>query len=175
MLDINLKQHWTPRTSENHVFAILDLDGTVSDNRHRLPLLPPTNTPKEEQPQYWLDYHKNAIDDPCFVHVYKMYCWLAGRYSTIRRVVFTGRSENERYNTVRWLNHHKIDIDELYCRNSNDFRSNAEIKLDMLNSLKDQGLTSAFAFEDDVNAVNMFREQRVYTYQWVYGQLIGQR
>ena len=158
---------FNPRTLSQHYAAILDLDGTIADNKHRMHLLPKqnedgtwTSTTKD-----WDRFHSELHNDGFDQHVYNMYCYLCGKYPTVRRIVLSGRNENNRFAIIKWLSKYNVDIDELYLRGNNDYRPAPEFKMEVINKLKQEGLKIAFAFEDEIKNCNAFVQNGIYTYK----------
>lgn len=135
-----------------HKAIIVDIDGTLSDNTHRLHYF--TN---HTQVTNWAPINELSKNDPpnvwCqeMVHLYKK----AG----YKILFITGRAEDAKQVTVEWLTKHlDAGVDyELHMRGEFDRRDDYIIKLDIYNELIKQRYDVAFVVEDRQSVVEMWR------------------
>lgn len=98
--------------------TICDLDGTICDDRHRLPLI------KESGPDRWDDYHAACMADP-FMN--------AGCVAAPQPTLFfTARPEKYRTMTESWLGFNGLCPRQLFMRSNFDDAPSPVIKEHML-------------------------------------------
>lgn len=99
-------------------YVVIDLDGTLADNRHRLGV------------NDWDEYDKLADRDL----VNEAVLGLLTRWQASGGTVIILSSRNERHveKTRRWLKINLIEPDHLFLRPDKDFRQDGEVKLSLL-------------------------------------------
>jgi FMN phosphatase YigB (HAD superfamily) len=103
-------------------WVIFDLDGTLADIKHRLHYI-------EGEKKDW-----NSFNAACEQDDYK---WKIGALATTFKeigrsiAIFTGRDENYRAHTERWLASKKVPYDLLKMRTAKDYRSDTIVKKEM--------------------------------------------
>lgn len=135
---------------------IVDIDGTVADNGHRIHYI--TNGSKD-----WEAWHKYAhLDKPItpMVELLNM-----AKASGIKIVLCTGRDEKCRKDTVYWFNYHHIPYDELYMRKAGDRRDDDVVKYELLEQIRADGYDPILVFDDRERVVKMWRNQGLLCYQ----------
>jgi hypothetical protein len=158
----------TPGTMRNVCMApvtpcyIFDIDGTLADLTHRRHHV-------EKSPKNWPAFHAGAPDDKPIKHI----CALARRLYWAARdddlglpyevVLMTGRHENLRAATERWLHEvaHLPFVGPLYMRADGDFRDDSIVKLELLQRLRVDRYEPIMAFDDRDRVVKMWRENGV--------------
>lgn len=89
-----------------------------------------------------------------------------------RQIIFmSGRSEDHKEQTLRWLNTHWSDFRAygLYMRASGDTRSDVEVKRDLFNAHIRNRYNVLFALDDRDSVVKLWREIGVPCFQVNYG------
>lgn len=142
--------------------VIFDIDGTVSDPTHRLPLIKHLPIPdRDETARAWDAFHAAGVKDPPHDHMLQ----LLTLFSLFRyRIVFcTGRPDNHREATKTWLAYHvKSPHDALFMRKHGDWRPDHEVKADMLRLIRDGlKLNPVMAFDDREAVARMFQDQGI--------------
>jgi hypothetical protein len=141
---------------------VFDIDGTVANGDHRKYLLSTLSGQRKWDEWYKLAYldlpHRDIID---FTHVAKMI--------SMPVMMCTGRQDECRETTVRWLYDHYVIYDRLYMRTTGDHRDDAVIKLELVNQMKSDGFNPVLAFEDRDRVVKMWRDLGVRCLQVNYG------
>jgi len=116
--------------TEDKQTVIVDLDGTLADNTHR---------------QHWLDtnQHKGMTAD----ERWRVFFGLCGSDSPKSKVIeivkifksaghpiwiFSGRSDEVKLETVRWLSYYTVPYDKLVMRQKDDHRCDTEVKRAMI-------------------------------------------
>lgn len=135
--------------------AVFDLDGTLSDARHRLFHL---RGPKPD----WESFFVLGEYDPPFDYAVRIALALEKSYSFDVAIV-TARPERNRSITERWLRRHLRNSsggpawERLLMRADGDMRPNPEVKLDLVAELPKHGLQPVFAVDDDSRVVAAYR------------------
>ena len=140
---------------------LFDIDGTLALIDHRRPHL------DGERPN-WRAFNAEMGGDtpnPPVVELYKT-LWNTGAYELI---LVSGRGEESRKITERWLVWNEIPFGTLLMRPKNDNRPDTEIKLDILTNLRAQGKTILFTVDDRQSVVDMWRANGVTCLQCAKG------
>ena len=130
---------------------IFDLDGTLADLSHRLPLVRKT-------PPDWPAFFAGCPDDlPNH--------WLIDMLDTLHLhndiFICSGRPEEWRPATLDWLAKHEVPFNSLLMRPSGDHRPDTEVKKEMLQGIRGQGYEPLCAIDDRPSVVKMWRENGV--------------
>ncbi|MBB1257699.1 phosphatase domain-containing protein [Streptomyces alkaliterrae] len=127
--------------------AVFDLDGTLSDTRHRLHHV--ASTPRD-----WNAFFREARHDPPLTAGID----LAREWSTRCELGYvTGRPERCRRDTERWLAEQGLPVGELWMRRERDFRPARVAKVELLRSLARER-TIEIVVDDDVQVCDAYRE-----------------
>jgi lipocalin len=110
------------------------------------------------EPKNWDKWNEHIINHRAhwdMVHLFDM-CHACGHINFIS----TARMENVRKETEAWLNVAGLEgkYQKLFMRGMTDYRPDYEVKLDVLNTLRSQGIEPDIAFEDKGSVVQMYRE-----------------
>lgn len=142
------------RTNPCYIF---DIDGTLADCSHRLHHI--VREEGDHRPKDWDGFHKHTSGDtpiPAIVSVCKAIID-AGNF-----VIFvTGRSEDCRADTEKWLAEHVSEGHRLYMRASGDRRDDVIVKRELLGEVIADGFAPVMAFEDRARVVAMWRSEGV--------------
>lgn len=130
--------------------AIIDIDGTLADCRHRLHYVLPGSRPN------WEAFFGCMGDDTVIDPVRKVVTALA----TMNRVVLcSGRPENYRNVTEQWLDDNGISYDRLYMRPANDTRPDHVVKRQILAGIIEDGYEPFVVIDDRNSVVEMWRDE----------------
>jgi len=131
-----------------------DIDGTLSDNSHRLHYL-------SEKPKNWTMFKSEMVNDPPIGPIRRI---AHEMYFTGHDVIIcTGRSEDSREVTELWLDAQAIRYEKLYMRKEGDYRSDDIIKKELLDEIvADFGKKPNIVFDDRPRVVKMWRENGVF-------------
>jgi uncharacterized HAD superfamily protein len=131
------------------VVIILDLDGTLCDNRHRVELAVAGR---------WDEFNSLCGLDIPYDDVMAFIAFIPGN---IEVVAVTGRDERWRSITVKWLQHYEICIDALLMRATGDYSPDAEVKLKLIEQhfgSKENAIREIlFAIDDRDRVVEAYR------------------
>lgn len=84
-------------------------------------------------------------------------------------VLLSGRMNNAREETVKWLDDHNIKFDHLYMRNTGDFRKDAIIKQELYDQHIKGKMNVTFVVDDRDQVVRMWRDMGLTVLQCNYG------
>lgn len=129
--------------SAKQPIAVFDLDGTLSDTRHRLPLV-------ESAPKQWDAFFREARWDPPLAEGVE----LARKWARECAVGYvTGRPERCRADTLAWLSEHGLPAGELWMRGDRDRRPARIAKLQLLQQLADERAVAVVVDDDELVCV----------------------
>ncbi|WP_206314823.1 hypothetical protein [Streptomyces coryli] len=119
--------------------AVFDLDGTLTDTRHRLHYV-------ESSPKDWRAFFRAAGEDPPLAQGVALALEL-GKECEIGYV--TGRPEYLRRTTLRWLTDHGLPEGPLWMRAAGDRRPARVTKLQLLRGLAAERDVAAVVDDDE--------------------------
>ncbi len=130
--------------------VIFDIDGTITDTAHRMHLI----TGKKKD---WPTFFRLAQNDP-------VNTWCANiiqglRATTNHRIILvSGRSENDRDMTRKWLAQHAIKVDAIYLRPEHrKFDNSATVKNELYNLYIKENYYVLMVIDDRTQDVKMWR------------------
>lgn len=141
--------------------VIFDIDGTLADIRHRRVFL---NSVVPD----WKSFNSTMGDDvpnKPIVELYKV-LWETQKYEII---LVSGRGEEYRDITERWLVWNEIPFHALMMRASGDYRPDVKVKKDILQQIRAVYGEVLFAVDDRQQVVDMWRENGVTCLQCAEG------
>jgi hypothetical protein len=138
---------------------IVDIDGTLADVEHRRHHIVHASGTPELFPDWKPDWKAFAAammeDEPVWpVVALVRILHTAG----CRILLCSGRNAEDIYTTMVWLDEHKIPHNELFVRKHGDHRPDHEVKLDMLDTLRDRGYDPQIVIDDRNSVVAMWRQ-----------------
>lgn len=126
---------------------LCDLDGTLADCQHRVPLI-------LETPKRWTEFFAACGGDSPIQHVIDLVNTLRGQYEIW---ITSGRSDECRDETMRWLWRHGVHFDRLIMRPADDHIDDGLLKPSWI----DRGIIPrhrvAFALDDRDRVVDAWR------------------
>ena len=143
---------------------IFDLDGTLTDNRHRLPLIQGVDEPD------WDAYTAACVDDTPRWDTCEIYTTLSQHCpADLLIAILTGRLETARQDTLNWFRYHQLPLPAyLLMRPEGDYRPSTALKQDLLLQLPNIEIIAAF--DDRIGDVEMFRSEGITTYHSPLGE-----
>jgi hypothetical protein len=129
--------------------VIFDIDGTLADVRHRLHYV--SHGGKD-----WPGFFAMMGDDPVHQPVARL---LRLVHAELPVVLCSGRPEDYRDATERWLSRHGLPYARLYMRAKGDFRQDAVIKRQILAGIREDGFEPILVVDDRQQVVDMWREE----------------
>lgn len=130
---------------------IFDIDGTLADPRHRLHYI-------QQEPKDWDGFFEACDKDTRIGHVWITALALSDHYPI---VIVSGRSDQVREKTEKWLKNNFLPWDALYMRKAGDHRPDTVVKKELLAQLRADGWEPRMVFDDRDSVVKMWREQGV--------------
>ena len=131
--------------------AVFDLDGTLADVRHRLPLI------KCDKPN-WPAFFAACVHDTPISYVVKLNHMVASKMPVL---ICSGRPETWRKESTAWLNYNKVVFTDFYMRAEKDYRPDHITKKEMLDEIRSLNFNPVFAVDDRPTVVQMWRENNV--------------
>ena len=128
--------------------VIFDIDGTIADCSHRLHHV-------TVKPKNWKAFEAELPNDAPIHDVIQLVFTLAQEHHIL---LVTGRGEQSRDATERWLLLHGIHYDRLYMRPKGDYREDYVVKKELLDKIRSEGYDPFIAIEDRTRCVKMYRE-----------------
>jgi hypothetical protein len=147
--------------------AIVDIDGTIADVKHRLAFL-------QEEPKDWEGFHKNCDTDEPIIPTIRLVNALSD--SNWQIILVTGRGGENREMTETWLDKHDVQRDMLLMRQPGNFEPDVELKKRWLHMFRDGRLglwntaAPSIAIEDRKSVTDMWREQGLVCLQCAEGE-----
>lgn len=139
---------------------IFDIDGTLADGAHRLHHI-------QKEPKDWTAYFAACPGDGSFAHMQILTSDLASAGKNI--VYVSGRSDEVRDETKRWLHEHGFPLGPLYMRKTGDHRDDDILKIEMLEDVRRAGFLPIMAFDDRNRVVAAWRAAGVHCAQVAEG------
>jgi hypothetical protein len=130
---------------------VFDIDGTLADITHRLPLI-------QKEPKDWDAFFDACSKDKPIKHMITLVRILVDCSSI---VFVSGRAERFRAKTEAWLMKHLSFSNPLYMRKDGDHRPDNEVKSELLDQLLADGYEPALVFDDRSVVVKMWRERGI--------------
>lgn len=129
---------------------IVDIDGTLADNKHRQSLV-------QTAPKQWDEFFKLCEFDSVIEPVAEVVRSMNRDHHIL---IVTGRPERYRESTVRWLRKHNVPFWSLYMREDDDHRPDHIIKHEILTQIR-YVHDPILAIDDRPEVVNMWRENGI--------------
>jgi FMN phosphatase YigB (HAD superfamily) len=132
---------------------IFDIDGTLANIEHRRAFV-------QTRPKNWPAFNRGMVRDTAYIDV----CWLfrtLASQSDTTMLVASGRGEENRAVTEKWLYDNVIPYVELFMRPANDHRQDNFIKFEILEQIRRDYGEPFMVFDDRDQVVNMWRENGV--------------
>jgi hypothetical protein len=129
---------------ETPKIVIVDIDHTISDAAWRDPLI-----------GRWDEYYREQAYDRPIKFVVDLVRMLAMEREV---VAVTGRPEEHRWATIKWIHDHRIPVDEVHMRPDGDYGTSPEVKCALIRkNFPDQSVID-FVLEDRDDCVAAYRQ-----------------
>lgn len=102
--------------------VVFDIDGTLSDYRHRAHHITP---PKRDWPGFFAEMEDDGLIEECFQMV------LEAQKAGYKVIILTGRPDTYLQKTLRWLEKHAVLHDAVFLRPADDWRPGAILKAEI--------------------------------------------
>lgn len=143
--------------------VIFDIDGTLADISERRKFL-------ETIPKNWKEFNnpEHIAKDKPMENIVALYKVLHAT-EQFNMVLVSGRGEENREVTIKWLTQHKIFFNELHMRKHKDYRDDVIVKQEILNDLLATNHDIVFAIDDRDGVVKMWRDNGITCLQCALG------
>lgn len=138
---------------------LCDLDGTLADCQHRVPLI-------LEKPKRWTEFFAACSGDAPIPHVIELVNTLHGQYEVW---ITSGRSDECRSATEAWLTSKGVIYDKLVMRKSGDHTDDGQLKPSWLSDGTIPRERVAFALDDRNRVVSAWRKAGIPCFQVAEG------
>lgn len=132
----------------NKEIVIFDIDGTLADVSERIRHL-------QKKPKNWKGFFRGMAQDKAIKSMVRLCNILYS--SGVRIILCSGRSEEHRSETVKWLARQGVKYHELRLRRDGDRRSDVTVKREMLAGIDKTKVL--FVVEDRSRVVQMWRSE----------------
>jgi uncharacterized HAD superfamily protein len=140
---------------QNRNCYIFDLDGTICDVRHRRQYV-------ATKPRNWDAWNAGLINDIPHLAVQKVFQALRNDQE-VDLIIVSGRSDDYKEQTIKWLTDNEIFYDEIYMRKYKDHRDDAVVKGEIADEIE-KTYNILGVFDDRQRVVNMWIERGI----WVF-------
>lgn len=133
---------------------VFDIDGTLANGDHRLPLI---QVPPGEK-KNWDAYFALCGKDEPIPHMIQL-CQILSQHGIIKFV--SGRRYECLRDTLLWLKKHVgewVGLEQIFLRKPDDHRDDNIIKMEILNELRTRGFEPTMAFDDRTRVVDAWRK-----------------
>jgi len=135
---------------------IFDVDGTLMNISHRKKFV-------ESKPKDWNAFREATHLDTPFEDVFEVAKSLMNAGHDL--IIASGRNQSQRAVTLKQLMAGGLVFRAIYLRSDTDYRPDHEVKLSMLNKMRQDGFEPKMVFDDRSSVVNMWREQGLRVFQ----------
>ena len=140
---------------------IFDLDGTICDVRHRRQYV-------ATKPRNWDAWNRGLVNDVPHPAVKIVYQALRQQYE-YDMIVVSGRSDDYKEQTIKWLTDNEIFYDEIYMRKYKDHRDDAVVKGEIADEiLKTHRILGVF--DDRKRVVDMWAKRGIWVFDCGQGK-----
>ena len=139
--------------------VIFDIDGTMADVSERIHHV-------RKKPKNWPAFFRGMAQDKA-IHSMVRLCNILYD-SGIQIILCSGRSEEHRDETVRWMAQQGVRYHKLILRENSDRRSDTEVKREMLAQIDKSKIL--FVVEDRSRVVEMWRSEGLVCLQCAPGE-----
>lgn len=139
-------------------YIILDLDSTLANIDHRLKYI-------KSDVKDWNSFYSQIPKDK----VNKEIADITRLFNNngYKILIFTGRPERTREDTVKWLSNYYIPFDVIFFRADGDHRPDYVIKQEMLKKVNKEDILCAI--DDRTQCVDMYRKEGILCLQCADG------
>jgi hypothetical protein len=139
--------------------VIFDIDGTLADVSERIHHV-------KKKPKNWNAFFKGMAQDKAIHSVVRLCNLLYA--SGIQIILCSGRSEEHRGETVKWLAQQRVNYHDLLLRKDRDNRPDTVVKREMLTAIDKSKIL--FVVEDRSRVVEMWRSEGLVCLQCAPGE-----
>lgn len=145
---------------------LFDLDGTLANCEHRLSHI--TQTPKDWRAFFAACGKDEPIDHT--IRIFKAIGAVGAGHSYYQRWIVSGRSDECREETEKWLAKHVGNYDHLIMRKAGDYTDDDKLKISWLRDGTIPKEKVMCVFEDRKRVVDAWRAESIPCYQVAAGE-----
>lgn len=136
---------------------VWDLDGTLCDVEHRRKFV-------STNPKNWDAWNAGLVNDTenAVANVFRMMAEAKEAWDHYM-IIVSGRSEDYKAQTDKWLSKRDIFYDEIYMRKSGDWRDDAIIKSEFADQIEEKYNIVA-VFDDRQKVVRMWQDRGIFVF-----------
>lgn len=136
---------------------VFDLDGTICDVRHRRQYV-------ATKPKNWNAWNAGLVSDTPHLAVQKVFQALRyGHDFDLDLIIVSGRSDDYKEQTVKWLSDNKIFYDEIFMRKYKDNRDDAIVKSEIADEIeKTHNILGVF--DDRPRVIRFWQKRGIWTF-----------
>lgn len=138
---------------------IVDIDGTLANIDHRRKFV-------ENKPKDWNNFRKGILNDTLNTWCARIIQQMKTRYEII---LCSGRMEDERIDTEKWLKDNDVRYSKLLMRKLGDYRNDSIIKAEIYENEIEPKYNVIFVIDDRKRVVDMWREKGLVCLQCAEG------
>ena len=138
---------------------VFDIDGTLANCEHRRKYVR-TDPITGKKSRRWDLFNKEIPNDTVYSDIRWLFQLLAENVECTM-LIATGRNEDDRIATSKWLTDHEIYYDQLYMRKSGDYRDDAIVKTEILYQIDREYGTPYLWLDDRTKVVNAIRNEGI--------------
>ena len=137
--------------------VVSDIDGTLAELSHRIGFV-------RTKPANWKAFNAAMVNDTVIEPVAHICRTMIAEGHTV--ILASGRSENNRPETEKWLKENNITgYHKLLMRNKDDNRDDTIVKYEILLDIMEEfGKKPDMVFDDRPKVVRMWREQGIFVF-----------
>lgn len=142
---------------------VFDLDGTLCNVHHRRQYV-------ATKPRNWNAWNQGLVNDVPHLAVQKVFQALrnCNDYET-DLIIVSGRSDDYKEQTIKWLSDNEIFYDEIYMRKYKDHRDDAIVKGEIADEIEKTHKIIG-VFDDRQRVVNMWIQRGIWVFDVGQGQ-----
>lgn len=140
---------------------IVDLDGTLCNVEHRVHHV-------QKKPKDWMSFNREMEKDQLYFWCFELITAMKNLHYKI--IIITGRTNDFRMQTEEWLKRHNVHFDELYMRNIQDFREDADVKEEIYRQYVEEKNQVLFVVDDRESVVERWRKLELICLQCAPGK-----
>lgn len=140
---------------------IFDLDGTICDVAHRRQFV-------ATKPRNWDAWNKGLVNDTPIPAVKFVYQALRHQYES-DLIIVSGRSDDYKEQTIKWLTDNEIFYDEIYMRKYKDHRDDSIVKGEIADEIQ-KTHNIICVFDDRKRVVDMWINRGIWVFDCGQGR-----
>lgn len=142
--------------------VIFDLDGTICDVKHRRQYV-------ATKPRNWDAWNAGLVNDNPIEPVKLIFESITQSFPNILKIIVSGRSDDYKMQTEKWLEDHGFKYDKIYMRKEGDHRDDSVVKGEIADILQKKYEIIA-VFDDRKRVVDMWLNRGIWVFDCGQGK-----